>query len=50
MLQRYPGTKVLVILEVTDQETVAELKRSGVGGVTHQDQSVAQIASALDAI
>jgi two-component system nitrate/nitrite response regulator NarL len=50
ILQRYPGTKVLVLLEVTDQETLAELKRSGVGGVTHQDQSVAQIASALDAI
>jgi DNA-binding NarL/FixJ family response regulator len=50
ILQRYPGTKVLVLLEVTDQETLAELKRSGVGGVTHQNQSVAQIASALDAI
>jgi two-component system nitrate/nitrite response regulator NarL len=50
ILQRYPGTKVLVLLEVTDQETLAELKRSGAGGVTHKDQSVAQIASALDAI
>jgi two-component system, NarL family, nitrate/nitrite response regulator NarL len=50
ILQRYPGTKVLVLLEVADRETLAELKRSGVGGVTHQDQSVAEIASALDAI
>lgn len=50
ILQRYPGTKVLVLLEVTDHETLAELKRSGAAGVTHEDQSVAQIASALDAI
>jgi len=50
ILQRFPGTKVLVLSEVTDHETLSQLKRSGVAGLTHQDQSVAQIASALDAI
>lgn len=50
ILQRYPGTKVLVLSEVTDPETLSQLMRSGVAGLTHQDQSVAQIAAALDAI
>jgi two-component system, NarL family, nitrate/nitrite response regulator NarL len=50
-LQRYPGTKVLVLLsEVTYPETLSRLVRSGVAGLTNQDQSVAQIALALDAI
>jgi DNA-binding NarL/FixJ family response regulator len=48
--QRYPGTKVLVLSEPTDPETLSQLVRSGVAGLTHQDQSVDQIASALDAI
>lgn len=50
ILQRYPGTKVLVLSEVTDPDTLSQLMRSGVAGLTHQDQSVAQIAAALDAI
>jgi DNA-binding NarL/FixJ family response regulator len=50
MLQRYPGTKVLVLSEITDPETLSQLMRSGVAGLTHQDRSVAQIAAALDAI
>ena len=50
ILQRYPGTKVLVFAQVTDPETLSEFMRSGVAGLTHQDQSVAQIAAALDAI
>ena len=50
ILHRYPGTKVLVLSEVTDPETLAQFIRSGVAGVTHQDRSVAQIAAALDAI
>jgi DNA-binding NarL/FixJ family response regulator len=50
ILRRYPGTKVLVLSEVTDPETVSQFMRSGVAGLTHQDQSVAQIAAALDAI
>lgn len=50
ILQRYPGTKVLVLSEVHDRETLAQLMRSGVAGFTNQDQSVAQIAAALDAI
>jgi two-component system, NarL family, nitrate/nitrite response regulator NarL len=59
ILQRYPGTKVLALSEVTDPgtlshlmstETLPHLMRSGVLGLTHQDQSVAQIATALDAI
>ena len=50
MLQRYPGTKVLVLSEITDPETLSQLMRSGAAGLTHQDRSVAQIAAALDAI
>jgi DNA-binding NarL/FixJ family response regulator len=50
ILQHYPGTKVLVLSEVTDPGMLPQLMRSGVAGLTHQDQSVAQIASALDAI
>jgi DNA-binding NarL/FixJ family response regulator len=50
ILQRYPGTKVLVLLEVTAPETLSQLIRSGVAGVTHLGQSVAQIAETLDAI
>jgi DNA-binding NarL/FixJ family response regulator len=50
ILRRYPGTKVLVLSEITDPETVSQFMRSGVAGLTHQDQSVAQIAAALDAI
>jgi two-component system, NarL family, nitrate/nitrite response regulator NarL len=50
ILQRYPGTKVLVLSEITDPEILSQFMRSGVAGFTHQDQSVAQIAAALDAI
>ena len=59
ILQRYPGAKVLALSEVThpevlshlmSTETLPDLLRSGVLGLTHQDQSVAQIAAALDAI
>jgi two-component system, NarL family, nitrate/nitrite response regulator NarL len=48
--QRYPGTKVLVLSGVTDPEAFSQLMRSGAAGLTHQDQSVDQIASALNAI
>jgi two-component system nitrate/nitrite response regulator NarL len=50
ILQHYPGTKVLVLSEVTAPETLPQLIRSGTAGLIHQDQSVAQIAEALDAI
>jgi DNA-binding NarL/FixJ family response regulator len=50
ILQRYPGTKVLVLAEATTREALSQLIRSGVAGVTHQGQSVAQIAKTLDAI
>jgi DNA-binding NarL/FixJ family response regulator len=50
ILQRYPGTKVLALSQVNDPEALAQLMRSGVAGLTNQDQSVAQIAAALDAI
>ena len=50
IMQRHPGTKVLVLAEVTTPETLSQLIRSGVAGVTHQGQSVAQIAKTLDAI
>jgi two-component system, NarL family, nitrate/nitrite response regulator NarL len=48
--QRYPGTKVLVLAEATTPEMLSQLIRSGVAGVTHKGQSVAQIAETLDAI
>jgi two-component system, NarL family, nitrate/nitrite response regulator NarL len=48
--ERYPSTKVLVLSEVTHPKTLSQLRRSGVEGLTHQDQSVDQIASALDAV
>jgi len=50
ILQHYVGTKVLVLSEVTAPETLSQLIRSGAAGLIHQDQSVAQIAEALDAI
>jgi two-component system nitrate/nitrite response regulator NarL len=50
LVARYPGTKVLVLSEVTVPETLSQLIRSGVAGVTHLGQSVAQIAETLDAI
>lgn len=50
ILQCCPGTKVLVLAEVTTPEMLSQLIRSGVAGVTHQGQSVAQIAETLDAI
>jgi DNA-binding NarL/FixJ family response regulator len=48
--QRCHGTKVLVLSKSTDPVTLSQLVRSGIAGLTHQDQSVDQIASALDAI
>lgn len=50
ILQRYPGTKVLVLSEITAPEALSQLMKSGVAGFTHHDQSVAQIAATLDAI
>jgi two-component system nitrate/nitrite response regulator NarL len=50
ILRRYPGTKVLVLSEVTAPETLSQLIRSGAAGVTHLGQSVAQIAETMDAI
>lgn len=49
IMRRYPGTKVLVLSEVTTPELLTELIKSGVAGVTHLGQSVAQIAETLDA-
>ena len=50
ILDGYPGTKVLVLSDVTDCEMLSQLTRSGVAGLIHEDQSVGQIASALDAV
>jgi two-component system nitrate/nitrite response regulator NarL len=50
LLRSYPGTKVLVLSGVTDPEMLSQVVRSGVTGLAHRDQSVAQIAAALDAI
>ena len=49
ILRRYPGTKVLVLSDVTTPEMLSQLIKSGVAGVTHLGQSVAQIAETLDA-
>jgi DNA-binding NarL/FixJ family response regulator len=49
ILRRYPGTKVLVLSEVVTPEMLSQLIKSGVAGVTHLGQSVAQIAQTLDA-
>ena len=48
--QCYPRTKVLVLSEVTDPETLSQVKSSGAVGFLHKDQSVDQIAAALDVI
>jgi two-component system nitrate/nitrite response regulator NarL len=48
--QWYPDTKVLVLSEVTDPETLSQVKSSGVVGFLHKDLSVDQIAAVLDVI
>ncbi len=48
--QSYPGTKVLVLLGVTDPETLSQVAGSGVDGFIRKDQSVDQIASALEVV
>lgn len=48
--QQYPATKVLVLSRVTHPETLSHLRGSGVAGFIRKDQSVDQIASALDMI
>ena len=48
--QWYPGTKVLVLSQVTDPETLSEAKSSGAVGFLRKDLSVDQIAAALDVI
>ena len=48
--QSYPGTRVLVLSGVTDPETLSQVVGTGVAGFIRKDQSVDQIASALDMI
>jgi two-component system nitrate/nitrite response regulator NarL len=48
--QWYPDTKVLVLSQVTDPETLSQAKSSGTVGFLHKDLSVDQIAAALDVI
>ncbi len=48
--QRYPGTRVLLLSGVTDLETLSQVVGSGVAGFIRKDQSVDQIASALDVV
>ena len=48
--QWYPDTKVLVLSEVTDPETLSQVKSSGAVGFLNKDLSVDQIAAALDVI
>jgi two-component system, NarL family, nitrate/nitrite response regulator NarL len=48
--QWYPGTRVLVLSGVTDPETLSQVIGNGVAGFMRKDQSVDQIAAALDVI
>lgn len=48
--QWYPGTKVLMLSGVTDPETLSQVVHSGVAGFIRKNQSVHQIAAALDVI
>jgi two-component system nitrate/nitrite response regulator NarL len=48
--QWYPDTKVLVLSQVTDPETLSQVKSSGAVGFLNKDLSVDQIAAALDVI
>src|SRR6516225_3439154 len=48
--QRHQGTRVLVLSGVTDPETLPEVMGGGVAGFIRKDQSVNQIAAALEAI
>ena len=48
--QSYSGTRVLVLSGVTDPEMLSQVVGSGVAGFIRKDQSVDQIASALDVI
>ena len=48
--QWYPGTKVLVLSEVTDPEMLSQVQSSGAVGFLHKNLSVDQIAAALDVI
>jgi DNA-binding NarL/FixJ family response regulator len=46
----YSGTRVLMLSGVTDPEILSQVVGSGVAGFIRKDQSVDQIASALDVI
>ena len=48
--QHYPGTKVLVLSGATDPQMLSEAMGIGVAGLIPKDQSVEQIAEALDAV
>jgi two-component system, NarL family, nitrate/nitrite response regulator NarL len=48
--QRHAGTKVLILSGVTNPALLAQVSGSGVAGFIRKDQSVDQIASALEVI
>jgi two-component system, NarL family, nitrate/nitrite response regulator NarL len=48
--QWYPGTKVLVLTEITDPVVLSQVESSGVVGFLNKNLSVDQIAAALDVI
>ena len=48
--QHHPGTKVLVLSGVADPHMLSEAMGIGIAGLLPKDQSVDQIADALDAI
>lgn len=48
--QRYPSTRVLLLSGITDSETLSQVVGSGVAGFMRKDQTVDQIASALDVV
>ena len=48
--RRHPGTKVLILSGVTDPRTLSLVSTTDVAGFIRKDQSVAQIAAALEVI
>jgi DNA-binding NarL/FixJ family response regulator len=48
--QRYPATRVALLSGIDDPEILSQVARSGVAGFIRKNQSIDQIAAALDVI
>jgi two-component system nitrate/nitrite response regulator NarL len=48
--QRQPGTAIVILTTVRDASIAREARKAGVAGVLSKDQSVSQIAEALDVV